>query len=599
MNVRRTWPAGKTAPPSTQRRGLVAGASVLRGHLGVFAVSLAFALLQQLALLAASVLGAVVVVIVATDGSTHRLGPWLAALTAAVVVRTAAMWAEAWLSHDLAFRLLADIRVWVYRAIERLAPGGLQDRRTGELASTAMADSERLELLYAHALINFTVGVLVPGAAVVALAVVHGPLAVALAAVLVLAGIAGVVVPRRGDADAPALRDRLATVRSDVHDTLEGVAEICAYGQQDRQHDQIEAADRAVTEVQQRQASRTGVVHAIGLALPGTSAIAVIATGAMARPVLDPSVLVVTSMLAAAAAVPVVAAMNNLRELPGLHAAANRVFTLLDADPPTPDRGTHTQLSGPPSVQIRGVDVRYGPGEPLALHGIDLEVRPGETLALVGRSGAGKSTLATAMLRHRDVDAGTVLLGGIDVRDWSLDALRDLIAHVPQDAFLFHDTIAANLRIGAPDAPDGHLERALDAVGLLELVRTLPDGLGTMVGDRGTRLSGGQRQRLALARVLLRDRPILVLDEAVSHLDLLAERDLHRAFDASRDGRTTIVIAHRLSTILAADRVAVLERGRLAGIGTHDALLERCAPYRDLLHHQRPHDRPTVPTGRR
>ncbi|MCC5948083.1 MAG: ABC transporter ATP-binding protein [Nitriliruptoraceae bacterium] len=600
MTTRRRWQAGATTPPPTHRRGLVAGASVLRGHLGVFAASLAFALIQQLALLTAAVLGGVVVVIAVTDGSTQRLGPWLVALAASVLVRTAAMWCEAWLSHDLAFRLLADIRVWVYRAVERLAPGGLDDRRTGELASTAMADSERLELLYAHALINVVVGVVVPGTAIVALATVHGPLAAALTVVLALAGTAGVVLPRRGTADARALRDRLATVRSEVHDTLEGAAEIATYGQQDRHRAQVEAADLAMTEVQVRQASRTGVVHAIGLGLPGASAIVVVITGLLARPTVDAEVLLVAAVLATAAATPVVAAMNNLRELPGLRAAADRVFALLDAEPPTPDDGSRTRLSGPASIRMERVDVRYGPDQPLALRGIDLEVTPGETLALVGRSGAGKSTLATALLRHLDVDAGAVLLGGVDVRDHSLAALRDLIAHVPQETFLFHDTIAANLRLGAPGASDEQLERALDAVGALGLVRSLPDGLDTLVGDRGARLSGGQRQRIALARVLLRDRPILVLDEAVSHLDLLAERDLHRAFEASRRGRTTVVIAHRVSTIRAADRVAVLERGRLADVGTHEVLLERCATYRELLHHQVADDhRPTIPTGRR
>ncbi|WP_139983233.1 ABC transporter ATP-binding protein [Nocardioides litoris] len=215
---------------------------------------------------------------------------------------------------------------------------------------------------------------------------------------------------------------------------------------------------------------------------------------------------------------------------------------------------------------------------------------PGQMVALVGPSGAGKTTITHLVARLYDADEGAVRVGGVDVRDVTLDSLEDVVGYVTQDAHMFHDTIGANLRYARPEATDDQVWDALDAAQVGDLVRALPDGLATVVGDRGYRLSGGERQRLAIARLLLKSPSIVVLDEATAHLDSESEAAVQRALDAALEGRTSLVIAHRLSTVRNADQILVLEGGRIVQHGTHDELLARGGLYAELYRTQFLHD---------
>ncbi|HEX2263700.1 MAG TPA: ATP-binding cassette domain-containing protein, partial [Pseudonocardiaceae bacterium] len=220
------------------------------------------------------------------------------------------------------------------------------------------------------------------------------------------------------------------------------------------------------------------------------------------------------------------------------------------------------------------------------LHGVDFQAEPGQLVALIGSSGAGKSTIASLVPRLYDVDTGAVRLNGVDVRDLSFAALRDTVGVVTQDGHLFHDTIAGNLRFAAPQAPDEQLWDALRRARLEQLVRSLPDGLDTVVGDRGYRLSGGERQRLAIARLLLAQPRVVILDEATAHLDSESEAAVQAALAEALHGRTALVIAHRLSTIRAADQILVIEDGRVVERGTHETLLAAHGRYAQLHHTQ-------------
>lgn len=279
-----------------------------------------------------------------------------------------------------------------------------------------------------------------------------------------------------------------------------------------------------------------------------------------------------------------------------------RIFEVLDLEPLVQEAPDAVDIpTGPVGIELEGVDFAYPSAEQvsvssleqrpgaetsdgrLVLHGVDLTVRPGEMVALVGPSGAGKTTLTALVSRLYDPTAGTVRIGGVDLRRATFASLRRTLGVVTQEAHLFNDTIAANLRYAKPDATDEEIWEALRGAQVADLVASLPDGLDTVVGDRGHRLSGGEKQRLAIARLLLKSPSVVILDEATAHLDSESEAAVQRALDTALEGRTSLVIAHRLSTVRGADQIVVLDRGRVVQRGTHEELLAEGGLYR-LLH---------------
>lgn len=262
-------------------------------------------------------------------------------------------------------------------------------------------------------------------------------------------------------------------------------------------------------------------------------------------------------------------------------AAAENVFKLLD-EPEEPSGGIPLKQRPTGVVEFERVTLTYQGRSQLALDNVSLKIEAGETLALVGPSGGGKTSLIHLLPRFYEVDSGRITIDGINIRDVQLTSLRSHISLVSQDIVLFNDTILSNIAYGRPFASEVDVRSAAEAASLGDFLDELPDGLQTVIGDRGVRLSGGQRQRIAIARAILKDAPVLLLDEATSALDNQSERAVQAAVDHLRKGRTTVVVAHRLSTIENSDRIAVMDGGRIVQVGRHPALIEQTGPYREL-----------------
>jgi ATP-binding cassette subfamily C protein CydCD len=497
---------------------------------------------------------------------------------------------ESWLSHDLAYRLLAEMRVHIYEVLDRLAPAYLYRRRSGDLVSLVTADVETIELFFAHTIAPGFVAIVVPGAVLVVLGYVAWPLALSLLPFLLLVALSPVLAGTHQGRLGRDLRAQLGEVNAYIVDSIQGLKEIAVFLRGPRQLAILRDYGERLNQVRQRFLNHLSFTHVLVEALTGYGALAVMTLGAMlvTHGSLEASTLPVLTLLALAAFVPVSEIARIGKELADALASARRVFTVEDEPVPVQDgpevivscSGEGTEM---PLIQFDNVGFAYGPAEPPALRGVSFAVRAGQKVALVGRSGAGKTTTAHLLLRFWDPDSGRILLGGQDLRAFTLDALRQQIALVSQDTYLFNTSVRENLRLGRPQATETELIVAAQQAHAHEFILRLPDGYDTHLGERGVQLSSGQRQRLAIARAILKDAPILLLDEATSHLDSESEHLVHEALQRLMAGRTTLLIAHRLSTVREADLIVVLDRGRVVEQGTHDALLAQGGVYAHLL----------------
>src|SRR5256712_186184 len=439
-----------------------------RGYRGQLTLTFALGVARVTAFIGVGVLSALVVRAVKRGDPPGAL---LAGLLVVAPLAGILHWVESWLAHDVAYRLLTDMRLAVFRKLDALAPAYLTRRRSGDLVGAATHDVELIEYFFAHTITPAFVAVLVPAAVLVAL----GAFGAALVLVLVPFLLYTALVPVLGRGRIDRLGSRARRLRA------------------------VEA---------------------------------------------EP--------------VPV-------RDGPGVPAVATRG-----------------------AVAVELADVRFAyPSRPRpALDGVSLRIQDGSTVALVGPSGAGKTTVASLLLRFWDPQSGVIRLFGHDLREYQLDELRRRIALVAQDTYLFNDTLRANVLLARPDADDAALGVAIERAALGDLAASLPDRLGTGGGQRGAQLSGGQRQRVAIARAFLKDAPMLILDEATSHLDAVSEAAVRAALDRLARNRTTLVIAHRLSTVRDADAIVVPDDGRLVEVGRHAELLARGDLYAHLVARQ-------------
>ena len=549
-----------------------------------------------LAVLAGAGASACAIALLATSGfllSRAALHPPVLELMVAIVAvralglgRGVLRYLERLATHDAALRFLGDLRVRFFASLEPLAPGGLETHRSGDLLARAVGDVETLQHLVVRGVVPLLVAVAV-ALATVGVAWAFLPLAgLTLAAGLAVAGIglplAALAVTARAGRRQAATRGRLTT---GVVDLLQGAPELLAAGRFDDQLAAVRASDGELTRLVRRDGAVAAMVTGAGVLVTGLTmwltlivAVPAVRGGSLA------GVLVATlAFLALATFEPVSAVAEAARRTSTVRAAAARLFAVTDAAPPVRDPDSPLPLpSGPGVVALEAASLAHDRGGPFALDGLDLVLRPGRRVAIVGPSGAGKTTVANVLVRFLDLDRGRMTVDGIDVGTLDQDDVRRLVGVAAQDAHLFDTTIAENVRLARPGASDGEVAAALARAHAGDWIAALPDGLATRVGERGNRVSGGQRQRIALARVLLADTPVVVLDEPMANLDVATADALLDDLLTVTAGRALLLITHRLAGLEQFDEIVVLDRGRAVERGTHPDLLAANGLYRRL-----------------
>ncbi|MHB1593047.1 MAG: thiol reductant ABC exporter subunit CydC [Streptosporangiaceae bacterium] len=529
--------------------------------------------------------------------TTSSLRPPILTLTVAIaavrlfaLLRGLGRYGERLASHDVALRILARVRVWAYCRLETLVPGGLGASSAGDVLSRLVADVDAAQDLVVSAAVPLTTG-LVTGAAAVALSALllpeTGPV---LGTGLVLAAVGVPIIARhRGRHAAGALAAERGRLAGMVVETIDGAADVVAFGATAEALAALDRSEARLAGALRRGAGVAGAATGLATMIGGATTIGVIALGveALGRG----GGTHVSAVMVAVLGFVSLAAFDAVSTLPDVFArldaavsSARRVHAIADlaspvVDPPRP----RPVPTGEPALALEHVSVSYAPGGAAALDGVNLSVAAGETVAIVGPSGAGKTTLALALLRFVECSAGRITLGGVDVRDLAADDVRARIAWAPQDPHVFATTVAANLRLARPSATDADLAAVLEALGLGGWLAGLPDGLSSELGGRGLSVSGGERQRIGLARALLADRPLLVLDEPTAHLDEAGEAVVRGAVFRRAEGRSLVWITHRLVGLEDFDQVAVLDAGRVVEHGQARALARRAGPYAGLL----------------
>ena len=512
----------------------------------------------------------------------------MAAVVVAYVLRSGLYFVVAYWGHTFGIRVEADIRRDLYHHMQELGFDFYDRNRTGQLMSRLTSDLFELTELAHHG----------PEDLFISVVTIFGALAVMFALRWELALVLLVLLPvllwtamrrRRQMSDASrAAKQKTGTINAAIESGLSGVRTTKAFANEAEQQQRFDEANEVFKTAKRGFHKEMGRFNAVMEFFTGILPVVVIAVGGwlIMRERMDYVDLITFSLYVTAFVSPIRKLANFAEMFSNGFAGLHRFVELMRTEPTiqdAPDAVELTDVRG--DVDVEDVTFAYGDKTDV-LHHVTLYIPAGETVALVGPSGGGKSTLCQLLPRFYDVDSGSISIDGHDVRKLTQGSLRRSIGIVQQDVFLFADTIRENIRYGRPGASDEEVERAARQAEIYDDIMAMPDGFDTYVGERGALLSGGQKQRVSIARIFLKNPPILILDEATSALDSVTESKIQGAFDRLARGRTTLIIAHRLSTIRSASRILVIRDGRIAEEGSHQALLALNGEYARLYHTQ-------------
>jgi ATP-binding cassette subfamily B protein len=520
------------------------------------------------------------------SGDGEALLPLVGLILGAAVLRLGLTMVRRIIAGKVSLAVEFDLRQKLYAHLQRLELGFFDNQQTGQLMSRATVDLQAIRFFLGYGLIFFSqslLTVLLAGVVMFAMNPLLAAIALAPTPFVILTAVR---FTKRSRPAMQEVQQRMAEMTAEAEESVTGIRVIKAFAQEDQQFLRFQGSVTRLFDQSIRSTRIQAFFTPLIGALPqlGTATVLLVGGVAVINGNLDlgefTAFYAYMIMLASPMRMVGVALGMGQRAV----AAGNRLFELLDRDPGiTSPEGAPPLPAGDGSVRLDGVSLRYSPGTPEALSDIDLEVRGGSRVALVGPSGSGKTSLVSLIARLYDPTSGEISVDGADLRGVEVESLRSQMAYVSEDSFLFGDTVAGNIAYSRADASRQEVEQAAKLAQAHEFITDLPEGYDTVVGERGLTLSGGQRQRVAIARAILADPRILILDDATSSLDATTERRIRAGLNEAMRGRTTFVIGHRLSTISLADRIVLMEQGRITDAGTHDELLERSVLYRQLI----------------
>ncbi len=503
-----------------------------------------------------------------------------------VLIRWGLIWVNDRVAARTATSIAMSLRRRLYTKLMELGPGWMLTRKSGVIQATLVDGAEALQNYYGRFLPQAVVS-LIAGTTVVAILFYIDPIIGAVVGTVMVFSLLQPLIIYRGV--GPKMRIwfvAMPRLFAEYVDNIQGLVTLKAFNASRRHGEmlfrktnELFTAEIGVVADEILWGVPPGLIAAVG----GAVAI-IVGAVRMDAGTLSAGSLLLVLLLVSEALRPVNALRQTIHFSFSGMGAAEGVLDILEARPPVAEPPmSQVPPALEPSIAFEGVTFSYRQDDEPAINRLSFSVRPGEAVALVGRSGSGKTTVASLLLRFFDPQEGSIKVGGKDIRTLPLEKLRSLYAIVSQDTYLFHGTIRENLLFAKPDASQEELEAAAKSAAAHDFIRALPQGYDTLVGERGVKLSGGERQRIAIARALLKDAPILILDEATSSVDIASEALIQEALAGIMKGRTTIVIAHRLSTVRHADRIYVLEKGRLAESGSHGELMATGGTYRGLV----------------
>ena len=509
------------------------------------------------------------------EAGLSRIGALTAALVGLYLLRVLFRFLSNYLAHKAAWYLVGDLRTRTYDKLERMHLGYFHDKQTGDLMSRVVNDTRDFELLYAHMIPESITNLVTFLGVLIVLLTINAKLALITCAPIPLILVSGIVFSRKVRPYFRISQKKMGELNGKLQDNLSGIHEIQSFGREEYETDKVNERNfehiRAML-----QALKVGAIfHPSVEFISSLGTILVVGFGGYLawREGLRVEDIVAFLLYLGLFYGPVTGLANLLENMQQSMAGAERVLDILDAPPEIQDLpGAETLTDVQGDIAFDGVSFEYGNGIPI-LREVSFHCEPGKMLALVGPTGVGKTTLTQLISRFYEPTAGRILLDGQDLRDVTIESLRRNISPVLQDTFLFNGTITENIGYAVPEATREEITEAAKAANIHEDILAMPEGYETQVGERGLRLSGGQKQRVAIARAILRKSPVIILDEATASVDVETERQIQTAIAGIAGSRTIIAIAHRLSTIRNADRILVIENGRITEQGTHDELV--------------------------